>query len=72
MMDLILDHDYLVFFTSLQFPFGDGQVVSDVTATITILSSVLTIYHFTVVLPYVRAKLLWLRRRGNKAKTIQQ
>jgi hypothetical protein len=50
MMDQAVDHDYLVLFTCLLFPFGDGQVVSDVTATIAILSSVLTMYRFTVVL----------------------
>jgi hypothetical protein len=51
MIDL-LDHDYLVLCTSLLFPFGDGQVVSDLTATITLLSSVCTllaIYHLTVL-----------------------
>jgi hypothetical protein len=56
----VLDHDYLVLFTSLLFPFGDGQVVrpSDLTATIALLSTVLTVYHFTVLLPCVsRAKL---------------
>jgi hypothetical protein len=71
-MDLALDHDNLVLFTCLLFPFGDGQVVSDVLATIAIMSSVLTMDHFTVVLPCVRAKLLRSRQRGNKSKTIRQ
>jgi hypothetical protein len=71
MMDQAVDHNYIVLFTCLLFPFGDGQVVSDVTATIAILSSILTMYRFTVVLPCVRAKLLWSRQRGNKAKTIR-
>ncbi len=68
----MMDPDTLVLFTCLLFPFGDGQVVSDVTATIAILSSVLTLYRYKVVLPCVSAKLLRARRQGNKAKTIQQ
>jgi hypothetical protein len=70
---LQMDPDALVLFTCLLFPFGDGQVVSDVTATIAILSSVLTVFCYTVLLPCVRAKLLRSRRRqGNKGKTIRQ
>ena len=66
------DYDYLVLVSCLLFPFGDGRVVSDVTATIAILSSVLTLYRYTVVLPCVRALLLRARRQGNKAKTIRR
>jgi hypothetical protein len=69
---MMMDPDTLVLFTCLLFPFGDGQVVSDVTATIAILLSVLTLYRYTVVLPCVRAKLLRARRQGNKAKTIRR
>jgi hypothetical protein len=41
------DYDYLVLVSCLLFPFGDGRVVSDVTATIAILSSVLTLYRYS-------------------------
>ena len=58
--------------SSLLFSFGDGQVVSDLTVTIALLSSLLTIYCFTVLLPCVRVKLLRLSRHwGNKAKQIK-
>ena len=48
-------------------------MVSDLTATIALLSTVLTVYRFTVLLPCVRAKLLRSnRRRGNKGKMIRR
>jgi hypothetical protein len=69
----VLDHDQLVLFTSLLFPFGDGQVVSDLTATITLLPSVLTGYRFTVLLPCARANLSQSHHcQGNKAKVIRR
>ena len=47
-----------------------GQVVSDLTATLALLLTALTIYCFTVLVPLVRAKLLWSSRcQGNKAET---
>ena len=61
----MIDHDHPVLFTSLLFPFGDGYVVNDLTATIALLTSVLTMTRFTVLLPCVRRS----HRRGNRAMT---